>query len=94
MLARTTESLIEVVSADSSTAEELKVAGQSFFNAIESASVEEVNQAMKRLSSYFDLENPSRAAYLVLVCGALIEEGFEASIIAEALRAYPSAIRS
>jgi len=80
-----TEALLATARAASSTNADLNAAAQGFFDAISGTSVEDANAAMRILSNYFHLDDTSRAAFLALVCGALVEDGCDPLAIAEPL---------
>ena len=85
MLTDATETLLATARTASSTDADLNAAAQGFFDAIQSASLEEANVAMQTLSNYFNLEDASRAAFLALVCGCLVEDGCDPLAIARPL---------
>jgi hypothetical protein len=85
MLTDATNSLIETVRRDSSTEPEMKAAAQQFFDAVSKSSREQADAALRSLGAHFDLEDGSRAAFLALVCGALIEGGCDPLAIARPL---------
>jgi hypothetical protein len=85
MIADVTETLIATVSDATSTEAQIGAAAQSFFNAVNRLPVDAVNDAMRKLGDHFHLEDTSRAAFLALVCGALIERGCDPSTVADPL---------
>src|SRR5262245_61337301 len=85
MLTNATASLIAAARAPATTAPELKAAAQSFFNAVGRASVADANQAIRTLSEHLNLADASRAGFLALVCGALIERGCDPAVFGASL---------
>jgi hypothetical protein len=63
----------------------MNAVAQSFFTAIGSVSRDDASDAIRALSGHFDIENTSRAAFLALVCGALVERGCDPLAIAAPL---------
>ncbi|NUQ61738.1 MAG: hypothetical protein HUU20_04570 [Pirellulales bacterium] len=53
----------------------MNAAAQAFFNAVSQSSLDDANSAVHTLSGHFELEDMSRAAFLALICGALVERG-------------------
>jgi hypothetical protein len=71
MLTQATQHLISTVRDAASSDAEVQVAAQSFFTATSRVSVGETNDALSALAGFL------RAAFLALVCGALVERGCE-----------------
>jgi hypothetical protein len=82
MIADATEALIATVSDATSTEAQIGAAMASFFQAVDGLPVNAVNDAMRKLSDHFNLDDGSRAAFLAVVCAALIERGYDPSTIA------------
>jgi len=85
MLTDATNSLIKTVRSYSSTEADMKAAAQRFFNAASKSPREKADAALRSLGTHFDLEDGSRAAFLALVCGALIERGCDPLTISHPL---------
>lgn len=85
MLTDTTNALLAAVRDPASTDATLNAAAQAFFSAVGNVSRDECGRAMKTISENFNLEPPRRAAFLALVCGALVERGADPSTIAQPL---------
>lgn len=83
MLRDVTRSLIATACDSTSADADMGAAAQAFFNAIESASRDDANAALRLLGAHLDFENASRAAFLALVCGALVERGCDPLTIAQ-----------
>src|SRR5262245_9156377 len=75
MLTNTIQSLIDAARDPSTTDAELNAAAQTFFEVVSKVSREEAGGAIRTLSEHFDLDDLSRAGFLALVCGALVERG-------------------
>jgi hypothetical protein len=82
MIALAAAQLIEVARRPYGSDDELRAAAQEFFDAAQDATVAEANTALRTIGEAFELEDASRAAFLALVCGALIERGCDAEAIA------------
>jgi hypothetical protein len=86
MNTQATQHLIATVRDAASTDADMNAAAQSFFNAVGRASLREANDALSTLAGSFSLDDPKRAAFLALVCGALVERGCDPLAIAQPLR--------
>lgn len=86
MNTQATQHLIATVRDAASTDADINAAAQSFFNAVGRASVSEANAALATLAGFFSLDDPKRAAFLALVCGALVERGCDPRAIDQPLR--------
>jgi hypothetical protein len=86
MSTQATERLIATVRDPASTDAAMNAAAQAFFNAVGRASLDEANHALSTIAGFFSLEEPKRAAFLALVCGALVERGCDPLAIAQPLR--------
>lgn len=85
LITNATETLLATARATSSTDADLNAAAQEFFDAIPDTSLEDANAAIRTLSNYFNLEDASRAAFLALVCGTMVESGCDPLAIARPL---------
>ena len=89
MLNDATNSLIATARDPTSTDADMNAAAQAFFDGIRGASRDDASAALRTVSTYFNLEDASRAAFLALVCGALVERGCDPLAIAEPLIERP-----
>lgn len=85
MLSDAADTLIQAARDSKTTDADMQAAGQSFFESAKTASRDDTNAALRTLKDHFNLENPSRGAYLALICGGLIERGGDSMIIAKPL---------
>ncbi len=85
MLADATNRLIATARDNTSTDADINAASQSFFDAIAEATRDDANAALRALSTCLDIENPTRAAFLALIGGALVEHGCDPLALAEPL---------
>lgn len=86
MLTQATGNLIAAVRDDSSNEADRQAATQSFFKAMGGTSIGEANDAISTLADFFvSLDDPSRAAHLALICGALVERGCDPLAMAQPL---------
>jgi hypothetical protein len=86
MLAPITQHLIATVENSASTEADIQKAAQTFFVSAGGATKDEVKEAMSSLGACFNWNDSARAGFLGLVCGALIEQGFDPQPIAEPLQ--------
>lgn len=63
--------------------DDIQAAAQNFFQAVQEATHDEINEASEELARNLDISDPSRAAFLALVCGALAEAGADPDRFAE-----------
>jgi hypothetical protein len=86
MLAEVTQHLIAKAQDPASTPADMETAANAFFAAAGGASAKEAQEAMAALGACFSWDDPQRAGFLALVCGALVERGWDPSPIVEPLR--------
>jgi hypothetical protein len=77
-----TDRLIATVRDVAATDAEIRAAAQAFFDAVRQVPDDTVSDAMRKLGSHFNLDDPARGAFLALVCGSLVEIGHDPSTIA------------
>ena len=82
MLSETVDRLIETARDDALAGDEMNSAAQDFFETVSKGSVEEANDAIRRISDHFGIENMEKAAFLATICGALVEKGCDANAMA------------
>jgi hypothetical protein len=82
MLADTTEFLIATARERSATDADLNRAAHKLLNEIDRASNEDISGTLKALSTHFELDDLSRSAFLAMVCGAIVERGYDPSGLA------------
>ena len=87
MLPPATQHLIAAVRNPASTDADRQAAAQAFFNAAGRASRTEANSALATLAGHLSTEDLSRAGFLALVCGALVERGCDPQPLAQPLTA-------
>lgn len=81
------EELVQIVCSSNSSEEQRGAAAGAFLSQISKGPDDVVNEAMRTLARNFGYEDPSRAAFLALVCGAMVENGADPSAIAQPLTA-------
>jgi hypothetical protein len=84
-LSEATHVLIATVRRAGSSQTEIKSACQSLLNAAGTATHEESKNTLQALGALLDLDDLSRAGFVALVCGAVIENGADPSPVAEPL---------
>ena len=77
-----TKSLIKTLLDASSSNNDMLTAASSFLAAARQATSRETEEALGTLGQYLDLDEPSRAGVVALVCGALVEGGCQPMIVA------------
>jgi hypothetical protein len=82
MITDATGFLLAACRNSTATDAEIDAAAQSFLDAIGQASLDELNDAMRRLSQHLDIADMSRGAYLAMICRELVERGCDPLIIA------------
>ncbi len=85
MIAQATQNLIARLGDPSASATDLGAAAQSLLNAVTGAAPGEANAVLTDLARYIALDDPSRAAFVALVCGALVERGCDPLALSESL---------
>lgn len=85
MAAVPTEDLIRVACDASSTPELCNAAAAAFLQAVMREPVERASEEMQKLGRQFGFPDPTRAAFLALVCGAMVEKGADPNVVAEPL---------
>jgi len=85
MINQATQDLIATVCDPSSSEASMRAAAQSLLNAVAGATAAEANAALSELAGYISLDDLSRAAFLALVCGALVENGCDPSALSQPL---------
>lgn len=85
MLTNATQSLIATARDPAATDADMNAAAQAFFAAVGRSSRDSANEAIRTLSCHLDLGDSSRAAFLALVCGALVERGCDPLAVASPL---------
>src|SRR5687767_14448133 len=80
-----TEVLIQVVCDPTSTQEQRGAAAGAFLQAASREPVARANEELRKLGAQLGFRDPSRAAFLALVCGAMVEHGADPGVIAEPL---------
>jgi hypothetical protein len=63
----------------------LSAAGQAFLDWTRTVGRDEVEAGLRELACGFALPDATRAGFLALICGALVEDGFDAETIAQPL---------
>jgi hypothetical protein len=86
MLAPVTQHLIATARNSAAHDAELQKAAQTFLVAVGNASPGEIKEALTAISEHFAMEDPHRAGFLALVCGALVEQGVDPSPLVAPLR--------
>ncbi|QDU38524.1 hypothetical protein Mal4_28530 [Maioricimonas rarisocia] len=81
-LTAATDALIAVAQDPDSEEAAGQEAARAFIEAARHAGVDASNAAILRLSRHFDIEHGGRAAFLALVCGALVEQGCDPDAMA------------
>jgi hypothetical protein len=95
MITQATQHLITTVRDPSSSEADMRAAAQSFLDAASRATAGEANAALAELAGHLSLDDPSRAAFLALVCGALVERGGDPSALTQPLiRRLPPLLES
>src|SRR5262245_25138452 len=79
MITQATQHLIATVRAPSSSEEDMRAAAQSLLNGLARGTPAQANAALSELAGCVSLDDPSRAAFFALVCGALVEIGCDPS---------------
>src|SRR5947207_15143749 len=87
MLPQATQHLIAAVRNPASSDADLQAAAQSFFNAAGRASRTDANAARAALAGHLSTADLSRAGFLALLCGALVEQGCDPQPLAQPLTA-------
>ncbi|MFG0333393.1 MAG: hypothetical protein ACF8TS_08540 [Maioricimonas sp. JB049] len=82
-LTSATDALIAVAQDPDSEEAAAQDAAKAFIEAARHAGVDSGNAAILRLSHHFDMPHGGRAAFLALVCGALVEQGCDPDAMAE-----------
>src|SRR5678815_2930669 len=77
--------LVELVCHASSSEEKCRTSAGAFLQEISRASPDAKEAALRTLAASFGIDNSARAAFLALVCGAMIEDGANPAPIAEPL---------
>lgn len=85
MLNEPLQNLIDLARDPSADEEALREAAQEFLNAASQAKPKEANAALATLAGHIGLDDLAKAAFLALVCGALVEEGRDPSPMIEPL---------
>ena len=85
MITQATQQLIAAVRNPSSSEAKMKAAAQSLFNAAARATAFDANAALSELAGYISLDDLSRAAFVALVCGALVEHGCDPAPLSQPL---------
>src|SRR5438067_11312776 len=85
MLPQVTQQLIATVRNPASTDADRQAAAQAFFNAAGRASRTDANAALAALAGHLSTTDLSRAGFLALVCGALVEQGCDPQPLAQPL---------
>ncbi|MEM7474989.1 MAG: hypothetical protein AAF483_08350 [Planctomycetota bacterium] len=85
MVEALTAALLATLQNSEATPDELADAGAKFFQDASGMTLDEANQALAILGEHLDLEDDYRAAYLAVICGALVEQGCDAEEIVEPL---------
>jgi hypothetical protein len=86
MIIQATQHLIATVRDASSNEEDMRAAAQSLLNATARGTAAQANAALSQLAEYISIDDLSRAAFLALVCGALVENGCDPLVAADAFR--------
>jgi hypothetical protein len=63
----------------------MRAAAQSLLEGIARATAAQANAALSELADYISLDDPSRGAFVALVCGALVENGCDPSVLSKPL---------
>jgi len=82
MLELAVSELLRIVRDPDATNDPIGAAIQSFFDAAKQATPEAVGKAMAQLAPAIQLEDAERGMTVAVVCGVLVENGFDASPIA------------
>jgi hypothetical protein len=85
MVTQATQNLIATVCDPSASEADLRAVAQPFLQGLARATVGEANTALAALAQYISLDDPSRAAFVALVCGAVVEGGGDPSAIIQSL---------
>ncbi|HXG08344.1 MAG TPA: hypothetical protein VNK04_00995 [Gemmataceae bacterium] len=85
MVTAAIQHLLATVRDTSSSAADMRAAAQSLLSAVAQATVAEANAALAQLAEHILLDDLSRAAFLALVCGALVEQGCDPSVLNQPL---------
>jgi hypothetical protein len=85
MITQATHHLIATVRDASSDEANMRAAAQSVLNAVAGSTPAEANAALSELARCISLDDLSRAAFLAMVCGALVENGCDPSALSQPL---------
>jgi hypothetical protein len=85
MLNQATTNLLSVARDEKSTDAEFKAAVQEFINSIRGLPLNDATEAVGSLAALFDLKDVSRAGFVALLCGAIVEQGCNPLVIAQPL---------
>jgi len=85
MITEATQRLVAIVRDASSSEEDMRVAAQTLLDEVARATPAEAQAALSELAEYIFLDDLSRAAFLALVCGALVEGGCDPSAFSQPL---------
>src|ERR1051326_6396021 len=82
MIREATQALLTTLQDPAADEGRVRSAAQALMNAVRRASREEVAAAMRELSAAFALPDLQRAGFAAMLCGALVEGGFDPSPVA------------
>lgn len=85
MITQATQQLIATIRDASSSDADMRAAAQSLLNATARGTAPQGNAALSELAAYISLDDLSRAAFVALVCGALVENGCDPSAFSQPL---------
>jgi hypothetical protein len=85
MIRQAAQNLLETARRESATETAIKAAAESLFNSVLQSSRDEVHEAMRALAGAFQLPDAKRAGLVALVCGSLVEGGYDPETIAAPL---------
>src|SRR5262245_1034042 len=85
MINQATQHLISTVRDSSSRDADMQVAAQSLLDSAGRVTATEANAALLELARHISIDDLSRAAFLALVCGALVENGCDPAALRQPL---------
>src|ERR1051326_426757 len=92
MIREATQALLTTLQDPAADEGRVRSAAQALMNAVRRASREEVAAAMRELSAAFALPDLQRAGFAAMLCGALVEGGFDPSPVAGPLMEWVDAM--